>query len=101
MFSCWNLLSTSISCSHNQILHKPSNKKTERQTCIHIEIQREARQREIKKERILSLQPPNAADRAQVLAKEVRLPNGPSTPLDDQDVQIVRFCSQNRYNYKV
>ncbi|MCO5606890.1 hypothetical protein L7F22_061081 [Adiantum nelumboides] len=32
--------------------------------------------------------PPSSVDRAKVLAKEVRLGNGSTTPLDDQDVQI-------------
>lgn len=34
-------------------------------------------------------QAPKAEDRAQVVSREVRLPNAPPTTLDDQDAQIV------------
>eukprot|EP00250_Pteridium_aquilinum_P027366 c3475_g1_i1 orf=80-5854(+) len=43
----------------------------------------------------LQYTPPNATDRAQVLAKDVRLRNGSSTPLDDQDVQIALKLSDD------
>ncbi|KAI5084575.1 hypothetical protein GOP47_0000744 [Adiantum capillus-veneris] len=39
--------------------------------------------------------PPSNADRAQVLAKEVRSGNGSMTPLDDQDVQIALKLSDD------
>lgn len=38
---------------------------------------------------------PRAADRSQVLSKEVRLPNSPPTILDDQDVQIALKLSDD------
>eukprot|EP01018_Ginkgo_biloba_P012319 Gb_31636 [translate_table: standard] len=38
---------------------------------------------------------PRAADRSQVLSKEVRLPNSPPTILDDQDVQIALKLSED------
>lgn len=43
---------------------------------------------------ICNLQGPKAEDRAQVVSKEVRLPNSAPTILDNQDAQIVRllFC---------
>jgi hypothetical protein len=36
-----------------------------------------------------SWQAPKAEDRAQVVSRDVRLPNAPPTTLDDQDAQIV------------
>lgn len=40
---------------------------------------------------------PKARDRTQVLSKEVRLPNAPPTPLDDQDVHIALKLSDDLY----
>lgn len=44
---------------------------------------------------LLAHNPPRAADRAQVVAKEVRLPDSPPTVLDDQDVEIVLKLSRD------
>ncbi|XP_048227687.1 nuclear pore complex protein NUP205 isoform X2 [Ricinus communis] len=44
---------------------------------------------------LLSYPPPKPSDRAQVQSKEVRLPDSPPIPLDDQDVQIALKLSDD------